>query len=230
MVLSKFKESIIDLLFPPRCVGCGSGGSFLCPSCIRLLPRLYPPYCERCSIPIIRGTLCPTCLRSPPIIDGIRSLFWYQRAIRDAILWFKYKNLKALASPLAELMAEYLRSNPLPIDILVAVPLHPKRIRQRGYNQSYLLARELSRLSGLVLMEGSLIRLRDTTSQTILGAQERRSNVRGAFECKDQRLAGKRIGLIDDVCTTGSTLDACAAVLKERGGSSVWGLTLAREN
>jgi ComF family protein len=160
---------------------------------------------------------------------GIRSPFLYQGLIREVIHHLKYKNLKVLAKPLGQLMAEYLSSNPLPADTLVPVPLHPKRIRQRGYNQSALLAREVGQILDLTVIEGSLIRSRNTASQVVLSAQERRSNVRQAFECKDQRLRGKQIILIDDICTTGSTLNACAVTLREIGAVSIWGLTLARE-
>ncbi|MCL0088986.1 ComF family protein [Dehalococcoidia bacterium] len=148
---------------------------------------------------------------------------------RDAVHHLKYRNLKALARPLAKLMAEYLESNPLPTDILVAVPLHSKRVRQRGYNQSDLLAEELSHLIDLPTASGSLVRLRNTPSQVSLGAEARRSNVQGAFRCKNQVCQGKGVLLVDDVCTTGATLNACALALKEAGAASVWGLTFSRE-
>lgn len=148
---------------------------------------------------------------------------------RDAVHHLKYRNLKALARPLAKLMAEYLESNPLPVDLILAVPMHPKRVRQRGYNQSDLLAQELSYLINLPTASGSLVRLRNTPSQVSLGAEARRSNVQGAFRCKNQVCQGKSVLLVDDVCTTGATLNACALALKEAGAASVWGLTFSRE-
>jgi ComF family protein len=163
-------------------------------------------------------------------IDGIRSVFRFEGTVRQAVFSFKYKNVKALAAPLAQLMEEYLQANPLPADALVPVPLHPRRVRQRGYNQSSLLAGELSKLALLPLVEGPLVRLKNTPPQTrTKSAEERQSNVAGAFFCRDQRLEGRRILLIDDVCTSGATLNACAAALKAAGVTSVWGLTLARE-
>lgn len=163
-------------------------------------------------------------------IKGIRSVFRFEGAVRQAILSFKYRNVKALAAPLAQLMEEYLCAHPLPVDSLIPVPLHPRRLRERGYNQSSLLARELSRLASLPLVEGSLLRLKNTPPQArTKSAEERHSNVASAFSCRDQRLEGRHILLIDDVCTSGATLDSCAATLKAAGVTSVWGLTLARE-
>ena len=227
--LTQIRDLLLDLIFPQRCIGCGADGELLCLSCLKLFPRLTPPYCDCCAVPFSGGRLCPNCLNLPPAIDGIRSLFLHEGLARDAVHHLKYRNLKGLARPLAELMAEYLKSNPLPVDILVAVPLHSKRMRQRGYNQSDLLAEELSRLINLPTASGSLVRLRNTPSQVSLGAEARRSNVQGAFRCENPDYQGKGVLLIDDVCTTGATLNACALALKEAGAASVWGLTLSRE-
>ncbi|MFH1486375.1 MAG: phosphoribosyltransferase family protein, partial [Chloroflexota bacterium] len=113
---------------------------------------------------------------------------------------------------------------------VVAVPLHHRRSRRRGYNQSILLASEVSRQTGVPLIEGSLVRLRDTPPQArTRSGGERRANVEGAFGCRDQRLRGKRVVIVDDICTTGATLNACAAAAKTAGASWVWGLTVAAE-
>ena len=163
-------------------------------------------------------------------IDGIRFPFPFDGTVRQAILSFKYRNVKALAPVLAQLMKDYLVAHPLPAEVLVPVPLHRRRLRHRGYNQASLLARELGRLSLMPVVEGSLVRLRDAPAQTrSITAEERRSNVAQAFFCRDQELADKRVLLIDDVCTSGATLDACAAAVKAAGATSVWGLTVARE-
>ncbi len=126
-------------------------------------------------------------------------------------------------------MAQYLGSNPLPVDLILAVPMHPRRARERGYNQSDLLVEALSRLIQLPMTSGSLVRLRNTPSQVSLGAEARRSNVQGAFCCNDQLFQGKGVLLVDDVCTTGATLNACATALKGAGAAPVWGLTFSRE-
>jgi ComF family protein len=149
--------------------------------------------------------------------------------MRQAILQFKYRQLKAMAAPLAQLLAEYLHSHPMIGEILVPVPLHPKRLRQRGYNQASLLAEELSKIIGLPVEEDALLRVQDVAPQArTKSAAERHQNVRTAFAC-NKDIANKQILLIDDVCTTGATLDACAVALKNAGATSVWGLTIARE-
>jgi len=132
--------------------------------------------------------------------------------------------------PLAQLLYDYLDTSPLPGEALVPVPLHHKRLRERGYNQSSLLAQELGKLINLPVVDGWLIRLRHAPPQARTSTvEQRRSNVAGAFTCRDHRLRGKPVLLIDDVSTSGATLDACAAALKATGVTSVWGLVLARE-
>jgi ComF family protein len=138
--------------------------------------------------------------------------------------------LKAISPCLAELLADYLKKNPLPGEALVGVPLHPRRLRERGYNQSILLAGELGKRIGLPVIEDCLIRIKQAQPQVRAGdVEERRRNVADAFVCRDERISGKQIILIDDVCTSGATLESCAAALKNKRATSVWGLTLARE-
>jgi ComF family protein len=173
---------------------------------------------------------CPSCRRWKLDIDGIRSPFAFQGVLRQAIHRFKYGGFKALARPLAELLARNLESRPLLAEVLVPVPLHPLRLRDRGYNQSGLLVRELGRLTGLPVEEGTLFRQRNSPAQVRTpDSEERRSNVSDAFGCRNDGLRGRRVLIIDDVCTTGATLNSCAIALKTVGTASVWGLALARE-
>jgi ComF family protein len=128
------------------------------------------------------------------------------------------------------LMADYLKDNQVYGEVLVPVPLHLRRLRERGYNQSNLLARELGKLVALPVIDYSLHRLKDSLPQArTTTVEERRRNVAKAFICRDEKLSGTRIILIDDVCTSGATLEACAKAVKAAGAISVWGLTLARE-
>ena len=229
--LAKLKGMAIDLLFPQWCVGCGKEGGFICDSCHRSLSRIMPPLCPRCGKPQPSGILCPGCVGWPAEIDGIRSPFRFDGVMRQAIHQLKYRNLRALAIPLAKLLKDYLATSPVPGEVLVPVPLHPKRIRERGYNQSRLLAKELGKLTGLPVVDNCLIRQRYAPPQAKTSTvDERRSNAAHAFTGRDHRLQGKQVLLIDDVSTSGATLDACAAALKAAGATSVWGLTLARES
>jgi len=228
--LTKLKGIALNLLFPQWCVGCGKEGDFICSACRRSLPRLMPPLCPRCGRPQSSGILCPSCVSWQAEIDGIRSPFRFDGVMRQAIHQLKYRNLRALAVPLAKLLQDYLTTSHVPGEALVPVPLHQKRLRQRGYNQSRLLAQELGKLINLPVVDDCLIRLRHAPPQARTSTvDERRSNVADAFTCRNHRLRDKQVLLVDDVSTSGATLDACAAALKAAGASSVWGLALARE-
>ena len=228
--LTKLKGIALNLLFPQWCVGCGKEGDFICSSCRRSLPRIMPPLCPRCGRPQSSGILCPACVSWQAEIDGIRSPFRFDGVMRQAIHQLKYRNLRALAVPLAKLLQDYLTTSHVPGEALVPVPLHQKRLRQRGYNQSRLLAQELGKLINLPVVDDCLIRLRHAPPQARTSTvDERRSNVADAFTCRNRRLRDKQVLLVDDVSTSGATLDACAAALKAAGASSVWGLALARE-
>jgi ComF family protein len=163
-------------------------------------------------------------------INGVLLSFRFEGAMREAIHKLKYGNLRALAAPLAGMLREYLIANPLDVDTMVPVPLHRKRLRERGYNQSQLLAQELGKLINVPVVTDVLVRLRHTPPQARTATvEERKRNIADSFACRDGRLRGQRVLLLDDVATSGTTLDACAAVLKANGASSVWGLVIARE-
>ena len=161
-----------------------------------------------------------------------------ENAARQAIHQLKYGNRPSLAAGLASLMADYWTASPLPAELIVAVPLHVARQRERGYNQAHLLASALGQMVGLPLATNALRRTRHTRVQVGLDAIDRQVNVRDAFTCEGRASArgsrlqlesvdGRQILLVDDVCTTGATLDACTLALREAGAASVWGFTLA---
>jgi len=228
--IAKLKGIALDLLFPQQCVGCGKEGGFLCYSCRQSLIRIVPPLCPRCGRPQPGGILCPSCVNWQANIDGIRSPFQFEGIMRQAIHQLKYRNLRALAEPLARLLQEYLNTNPMPAEVLVPVPLHQKRLKERGYNQSSILARKLGKLINLAVVDDCLIRQRQAPAQARTSTvEERWSNVASVFSCRDHRLQDKQVLLIDDVSTSGATLDACATALKAAGAASVWGLAMARE-
>ena len=227
-LVQEIKRGLLDLLFPPRCVACREMGSLLCAKCRDEFELVEPPLCPHCGRPWPNSRLCPLCQRDPLQIDGVRSVAYLDGTLRQAIHHFKYYNRQALAVPLGELMGQYWEKSPLPGEIIVPVPLHPDRLRERGYNQAALLARELGKSIGLPVAENGLVRVRATRPQVELGAQERKENVRDAFRCSNAELKGKRVLLIDDVCTTGATLEACSIALRQVGARSVWALTLAR--
>lgn len=225
--LHRLTEGALDLLFPPRCLGCDREGSYLCPDCVASAPWLVPPFCPLCAEPGSER-LCPRCMEATPVLEGVRAPFRMEGVAREAVHRLKYSNLRALALPMATPMADALSQTGWRPDWLVPVPLHPRRERERGYNQAYLLARGLHRLTGVPVAR-ALLRTRDMPSQAGTSSRaERIANVQGGFACAGD-VAGHRVALVDDVCTTGATLGACAVALKEAGASAVWGLAFARE-
>lgn len=230
LLTGQLQEKLVDFFFPRRCVGCGKIGDFLCAGCRQKLPRLLRPFCQKCGKPESSGGLCPACWGQETAIDGIRSVFRFEGVVRQAIHELKYRNLKAISGCLATLMDNYLQDNQVQGEVLVPIPLHLRRLRERGYNQSSLLARELGKLIALPVIDDGLHRLKDSLPQArTTTVEERRRNVANAFACRDEKLSRRSVILIDDVCTSGATLEACAKALKGAGAVSVWGLTLARE-
>jgi ComF family protein len=228
--LASFKRAALDLFFPQKCIGCGEEGEVICPQCRKSLTKIVPPICPVCGKPQMNGILCQVCVNGNSHIDGIRSPYRFEGTIRETIHQLKYKNIRCLGEPLAGLLYTYLKRNPLDFDVIVPVPLHDKRLRERGYNQSELLARELSNLTKVPVVNDCLKRSKYILPQAkTQSVDQRRQNVDQAFSCVNSSLKNARALLIDDVCTSGATLDACAQALKSGGAISVWGIVLARE-
>ena len=206
----------------PLC-GARSGPDLLCIACTAGLPAL-PEHCPRCALPSPRGAVCGSCLASPPLFDGTTALWLYEFPCDRLVQALKYRGWL----PLAPFFARGLASRPLPaIDLIVPMPLHPDRLAQRGFNQATEIARNLARCGRFVVVPRAARRIRDTAAQTDLPYDERARNVRGAFAC-DLDLAGKSIGVVDDVMTTGATLNELSRVLKRAGAARVENLVVAR--
>ncbi len=220
-------EALLDLFFPPRCPGCGRVGFTFCARCQARIEPPTAPACIRCGHPTDAEQLCPTCRETPSSLDRIASSAIFAHPLRDAIHELKYNDGRSLARPLGARMAAAWRQGNFAADVIIPVPLHAERLAERGYNQSALLARIVSREVGVPIDEAALVRAKATQQQAMLKAVERRENVRDAFACRGD-VSGKRVVLVDDVCTTGSTLEACAAALRDSGAASVWAFTLAR--
>jgi competence protein ComFC len=219
-------------------VACKSLGTWLCSTCASSIEVIRPPLCDRCGRPLQdpgpRGPSpgrCSECQQRPSEWEGLLAYAYYDGVLREAIHQFKYRDMRCLAPPLAGLMAEGWRvlapDGWLP-QTIVPIPLHPSRQRQRGYNQAALLARALGLQLQCPVVEDALVRVRATAPQVGLGIEQRRANVHGAFRCVDDRLHSQRILLVDDVCTTGSTLASACLALKAAGITSVLAYTLAR--
>jgi len=226
-------DPLLAVVFPARC-----------PACTRLLPRpRRGPLCEACWVSFPRhdtalcpcgtggGARCPRCRRGLNPIGRGASLGPYEGPLRLVVHELKFRGKRAVATRLAEelLLLTSVRALLLPGCVLVPVPLHPRRLRARGFNQSELLARELARRTPCRLVAGALVRRKDTPPQTGLSAAARRANLREAFVVRRRGpLVGRTVVLVDDVLTTGSTARACARALRQAGADDIRLLTAAR--
>lgn len=230
--LEKAGQTLLNLFLPPRCLNCKADGSWLCDTCLGQIDFITTAVCHQCGTPAENGsTFCRQCKNNPlKYIDGIRTAAWFENnPMREAIHQLKYQNHRAAAEPLARILANTVHQYNLRADAIVPVPLHSSRLRERGYNQSEILVSQLAKCLQIPANTGVLYRTRKTRSQMTLGAAERHTNVIDAFACQGNSLQNLCVLVVDDVCTTGSTLDACAAALKLQGkAAQVWGLTLAK--
>jgi competence protein ComFC len=223
--------AVIDFVFPPRCGGCGRERQRFCATCRSAISYLSVPLCAQCGYPLpsTDSPTCSVCLSTPPrALAGIRSVAFFEGPLREALHALKYRRDIILADTLAELLHEAWRVFDLPGDVVMPVPLSSQRYRERGYNQAELLARGFSDLAGLAFAPQGAQRLRHTPSQVGLSAVHRRHNMDGAFKGDPGQVAGRKVLLIDDICTTGSTLAACGEALVAAGAAMVWGLTVGR--
>jgi ComF family protein len=214
-------RSIFKQALPFSCLLCGvtSGTRHLCGACLADLPWYRMPQCPQCAIPTPDGQTCGGCLKRPPAFDHTRAALAYAFPLDRLIPRLKYNGQLAIAPALGECLAEALASGPRP-DCLIPMPLHARRIRERGFNHATEIALEVAKQLSLPLDTDSCQRIRDTPPQMGLKYDARRRNVRGAFVCTGD-VRGQHIALIDDVMTTGTSLDELAATLKRAGAREV---------
>lgn len=232
-------RSLADLLWPRRCEGCGNppgeGGGHLCWDCRAQLPWIEPPYCDRCGDPvtgaITNDYLCSLCTAREPAFDRARSAVRFRGGVKDWLHHFKYSHATHLSADLGALLAAAVRAHyghEKP-DAVAYVPLYAVKERTRTYNQARLLAAALAREMKLPLARSCLERVRDTGTQTHLTARQRAMNVEGAFRARcPEWVEGRQFLLVDDVMTTGATVNECARALKEAGAGRVLVVTVAR--
>jgi competence protein ComFC len=219
---------LLDLVLPPRCGGCAAVGAWLCQMCLERIRRLEEPICRRCGAEVESARRDCGCQARLKSLSRLRSAVAYEGPIEMAVQRFKYSGWRRLARPLALLLAERLAVEGLAARWAVAVPLHRQRLQARGFNQSELLARELRAMLELEKPPGDLVRTRATPPQVGHDRRWRRANVAGAFEWRGSNLAGRPVLVVDDVATTGATLEACASALKAAGSGPVMGVSVAR--
>ena len=237
-VIENLGRALQNLLLPPRCPIChelvtDSDQLHICADCLAALPKLSSPVCSICGIPFNgAGTdhPCSRCLQTPPPYVAARAALRYEGACRDLIHRFKYEYKSHLRRPLGLLTAELLAdfATQQQPDLLVPVPLHSSRLRRRGFNQAVLLGEVLSRQWQIPLLRQGLKRTRPTTPQVELTLEQRSHNLHNAFSVTDSNaIRDRRIMLVDDVFTTGSTLAECARILQQAGCHTVSAVTVA---
>lgn len=229
---------VLDALVPPRCLGCRTivaEDGALCPTCWSDISFIAPPQCAICGLPFTVDpggeAICGACSIKRPAFDRARAVFLYSEGGRRLVLDYKHRDRTHGAAPFADWIERAAPDLCAEADIVVPVPLHWTRLFKRGYNQSALIGRVLGQKLGLIFDPMILKRVRRTPSQVGLSADARRKNVGGAFAVNSKRaktLKGKRVLLVDDVLTTGATVEGCAKVLKNAGVAAVDVVTLAR--
>ena len=233
MKLRTQETFFLDLLYPRRCPVCHNAapqGHDICPSCVGRLPLIRGNRCPKCGKPVeAEGELCHDCRVTPHVYEEGVGIFLYEDIMRSSLSWLKYKGRREYGTVLGMLMGYYgkemLRS--WRADALVPVPVHRKRLLKRGYNQAEELAKGLSRTVRLPVFADALVRTRETAAMKELTPRERRKNLAGAFSSGRGSVRGKRAVLIDDIYTTGATIDVCASYLKQQGAEAVFFMTLA---
>lgn len=232
--VKQFCQLFLDLLFPKKCLSCGKYGSFLCAKCADTIEKIQTPTCFECGKLTVGGKYCPNCKRrTASNLAGILIASKYDEgSVRKLVFGLKYEGFKEVASILGELLAgrigEVFHLKQLEGFVVVPVPLHRFRQNTRGFNQSELIARYISKrmcLPGGV----ALRRIKKTESQVGLTKIKRKENVKNAFACIDPEFViGKKVLLVDDVVTSGATMNEAAAALKAAGAKEVWGAAAAR--
>ncbi len=237
-VAPKALHALLSLFYPATCVVCSENierSQYLCDTCRSRAPRIVAPFCAKCSEPfpgaITQTFNCANCENRTLHFDCAVAAYRSRGIVRRLVHQFKYSGQRYLRFPIAEWLGETMRDPRLDgrrFDVIVPVPLHPARERERGFNQATLLAERLGDSTGVSLYP-ALERIRYTTTQTVHDRAERIENLRGAFRLRKNRdVRDLRVLLIDDVLTTGSTLSECARVLKAAGAVSVHAATAAR--
>ena len=232
-------HALANLLYPRACLACrgaaGGEGGFLCWDCRAGFDYIVWEYCALCGDPIegVAGHefRCSACQDRRPAFDLARSSVRHRGTFRNALWAFKYENAICLAADFAQLLEGCVRAHygRVALDAVTCVPLHSRKERERTYNQSALLGRETARRLGLPFFGGCLVRTRDTSTQTRLSAAARRRNVHGAFAVRAAEwIEGRTLLLVDDVMTTGATVDECARALKRADAAGVYVATLGR--
>ncbi|MCX5726280.1 MAG: ComF family protein [Candidatus Saganbacteria bacterium] len=234
--MNKFIVALFDILFPPKCLICRRADPHLiCPDCRSKIEFIRKPFCKICGKPAdkyFKGDICNDCFSITRPFTLARSVGLYRGPLKTAIHKFKFKNKRSLAPVLAELTIDHLKTGDIDvgkIDLIHSVPLSSRRMKDRGYNQVDLICEPISSHYKIPLEKGIIIRRKETKPQFDLPREKRFENVKDAFIVNDNRpIIGKSVLLVDDIYTTGATVEECSKALREAGAKDIYVLTLSR--
>ena len=235
-------ETVLTFLYPTQCRACETPLGletvpYLCNACWAQMQFVEPPWCEMCGTPFLSAAssceseVCDECAKAPPRYGKLRTIAFYEASLRQAIHLFKFEKRTGLAKPLIQLMLEHLPDDCQieDYDFILPIPIHKKRLRERGFNQSILLAQGIAKAKGVPIATDIFVRHKNTKAQSSLAGRERQENITGAFEVrKPDAISGKRLLLIDDVFTTGATIREAVKELWNADPGEIDVLTLAR--
>lgn len=226
-MINKIKEFILDLIFPKTCFGCGKEGLWFCKTCKKEIKLIKTQTCYLCKRISLKGKICSKC-KSHSNLSGVVVTTKYEGLIKQSVCALKYEGLSDVSRDLTKLMIKCLKENKLTGDYLVVpIPLHKKKFYERGFNQSELLATEICNYFTWQ-MSKKLIKIKNTSSQVGQKGILRRKNLKNAFMWRGENITKKNILLVDDVLTTGSTLEEAARVLKVSGAKKIWAIVLSK--
>lgn len=220
--------SLVDIIFPPNCAGCGATGTRWCKTCQTSTIKISQPYCRHCGKPSNKTSICHDCQKDPPNYTACRSWGMHEGPLREAVHKSKYYRDLGLGEIMAKNLIDVVIGNQWEVDCVASIPLGKKRLKERGYNQAGLLARPLAWELGVDYKPKSFRRIRETQSQVNLNRGERIENVTGAFWADTKIIRGKQVLMVDDVMTTGATVNAASKAAVEAGAAKVYVVTLAR--
>ncbi len=222
--------SVLDWVFPPSCVGCGKEGVFICSKCFLDVNLVPGNVCNTCGNFTSKKGFCPQCARYPVSYSGFRAFAYYDGVIRKSIQQLKYHNDPGIGRYLADFLLTTYQRTTWDADVIVPIPIGETKREQRGYNQAERLAEPLAEKLELDYQPEALIRIHEKYSQVGLNVEERRANVRDAFMARSKLIKDKNVLLVDDVFTSGATMESASSELIQAGANKVWCITLAKVN
>lgn len=226
---NKYIWNALDWLYPPSCCSCGRSGVIFCEECQSSIMKIKGNLCISCGIHLRKKqTKCVDCLENPPIFREMRSWAVYEGSIREAIHSLKYKQNIALGHILAKQLINVINQSNWKVDLIIPIPLSDSHYKQRGYNQSALISRFISKSINIHHSNDAVVRIRDTKTQISLDIKERFTNLDGAFWGNPAKLNTRSVLIIDDVITTGATMQSCAKEVIDAGAKQVYCLSVAR--